>query len=305
MRSFIRIVKFGLQGFFRNFWLSVVTITMMLMALFTITLLVSIDYIKEATIEGVNKKVDILISLNIDVDRESVENIVTDLEELEEVKKVTIISPEDNKQLYQQSNLDERSKKVLDIFGEEENPFGFSLAVQAHDLSQYDVILDFIRADKYTKLVDGSDFNDFDAFVGKIDNLAKVINKYSWYVIGAFILISMIVIFNTIRISIYSRKDEVMIMKLVGANNHFIRAPFLLEGVFYALASIAILIAIFYPIVNFIKLSLTRYFQDADVINLQKYFQYNFWYIFGSQFLVLAIVNILSTTIAIRKYLRV
>jgi len=98
---------------------------------------------------------------------------------------------------------------------------------------------------------------------------------------------------------------KVMIMKLVGANNRFIRAPFLLEGIFYALASIAILIAIVYPIINFIQPSLTSYFQDADVINLQQYFRYNFWYIFGSQFLVLAIVNILSTTIAIRKYLRV
>ncbi len=305
MRSFIRIIKFGLQGFFRNFWLSVVTITMMLMALFTITLLVSIDYIKEATIEGVNKKVDILVSLNADVDREDVEIVVADLEGLIEVKKVSIITPEENKSLYQQSNLNEKAKQVLDIFGDEENPFGFSLAVQAHDLSQYGTILDFIQTDKYVELVDSSDFNDFDAFVTKIDNLAQVINKYSWYVIGIFLFISMIVIFNTIRISMYTRKDEIMIMKLVGAGNWFVRAPFLLEGVFYALASVAILIAIVYPVVNFIQPSLTNYFQDASVINLQQYFQFNFWLIFGSQFLALIVVNVLSTAIAIRKHLRV
>jgi cell division transport system permease protein len=155
------------------------------------------------------------------------------------------------------------------------------------------------------ELVDSSDFNDFDAFVTKIDNLAQVINKYSWYVIGIFLFISMIVIFNTIRISMYTRKDEIMIMKLVGAGNWFVRAPFLLEGVFYALASVAILIAIVYPVVNFIQPSLTNYFQDASVINLQQYFQFNFWLIFGSQFLALVVVNVLSTAIAIRKHLRV
>jgi cell division transport system permease protein len=305
MRSIIRVIKFAVQGFFRNFWLSVVTITMMLMALFSVTLLVGIDYIKEATIEGVNKKVDILISLKADIDREGVENLVTDLEGLIEVKKVSIITPEENKVLYEQSNLNDKAKEVLEIFGADENPFGFSLAVQAYDLSQYDVILDFIQEERFQPLVDSSDFNDFDAFVGQINNLAKVINKYSWYVIGMFLLISIIVIFNTIRISIYSRKDEVMIMKLVGAGNWFVRAPFLLEGVLYALAAVVILIVIVYPIVNFIQPSLTSYFQDASVINLQQHFQLNFWRIFGTQFFVLALVNVLSTMVAIRKYLRV
>lgn len=304
MRSIIRVIKFAVQGFFRNFWLSVVTITMMLMAVFSVTLLVGIDYIKEATIDGVNKKVDILVSLKAETTREAVENLVTNIEGLVEVKKVTIITPEENKALYKQSNLNDKAKEVLEIFAEDENPLGFSLAVQAYDLSQYDVILEFIQQEKYQTLVDSSDFNDFDAFVGKINNLSKVINKYSWYLIGMFLLISIIVIFNTIRISIYSRKDEVMIMKLVGASNWFVRAPFLLEGVLYALVAIVILIVLVYPIVNFIQPSLTNYFQDANVINLQQHFRLNFWRIFGTQLFVLAMVNILSTTVAIRRYLK-
>ncbi len=305
MISFFRVIKFAFQGFFRNFWLSLVTVTMMLMALFSTTLLIGIDYIKEATLEGVNKKVDILVSLKVDTDREDVELLATDLETMTEVKKVTIITPEENRVLYEQSNLDEQAKKVLEIFAPDENPFGFSLAVQANNLSQYDAILSFIGQDKYKNLVDNSDFNDFDTFVAKIENLSKVINKYSWYVILAFLLISIVVIFNTIRISIYSRKDEIQIMKLVGAGNWFVKMPFILESILYAVASVALLIVVVYPIINFIQPSLNAYFQDVNVINILEYFHSNFFRIFGLQFLVLALINILSTSIAIRKYLRI
>lgn len=305
MLSFLRVIKFAFQGFFRNFWLSLVTITMMLMALFSTTLLIGIDYIKSATLEGVNKKVDILVSLQVTADREDVELLATDLETMSEVKKVTIITPDENRVLYEQSNLDEQAKKVLEIFAPDENPFSFSLAVQANDLSQYDAILAFINQDKYKSIVDNSDFNDFDTFVSKIENLSKVINKYSWYVIAAFLLISIVVIFNTIRISIYSRKDEIQIMKLVGASNWFVKTPFVLESVLYALASVALLIIVIYPIINFIQPSLNAYFQDVNVINIADYFHSRFLYIFGLQFLILALINILSTSIAIRKYLHI
>lgn len=305
MRSFLRVIKFAIQGFFRNFWLSIVTVTMMLMALFSTTMLLSIDYLKTATIEGVNKKVDILVSLKPKLEQSKVEWLVVELKADPNVQKVTIITPEENRALYEQSNLSDKAKKVLEVFGDNENPFAYSLAIQAHDLSQYQNILTFVSSEKYKDLVDSSDFNDYNAFVNKIDSFARVINKYSWYVILAFLLISIIVIFNTIRISIYSRQNEVTVMKLVGASNGFIRWPFLLEGVLYALVSVLLLLAIVYPLLNLLQPSLTSYFQDASVINIQQYFQTNFWLIFGGQFLALALINMVSTSIAVRRYLKV
>ena len=305
MENILRIIKFGLQGFFRNFWLSLVSITMMLMALFSVTLLIGMDYTKEAAIAGVNKKVDILVSLQKDTLKEDLEILVNDLNTLKEVKKVSIITPEENKALYKQSGLGEKAKEALEIFSEEENPFSYSLAIQAYEINQYQIILDFVQEEKYSSIVEYSDFHDFDQFITKIDNFANALNKYSWYITLFFGLISLVVIFNTIRISIYTRKDEIMIMKLVGASNSFVRAPFILEGVFYALVSVLILIAVVYPTVNIIQPSLTNYFQDMHVINIAGYFQDNFLSIFGLQFLFLAALNIFSTIIAIRKYLKV
>ena len=281
-----RIFKFAIQGFFRNFWLSLVTITMMLMAIVSVTLLVSIDYVKQATIAGVEQKVDILISMQYEIEREDVDTLVLDLEELPEVKKVRIISPEDYMELFKQNNSNSNAIKALDVFEDDKT------------------ISAFIEKEEYAGIVKASTFHDYESFVNKINNLSKILNKYSWYIIAIFAVISLVVIFNTIRMSIYTRKDEIVIMKLVGAGNWFIRAPFFIESIFYALVSVLIVIGVTYPIVNFIQPSLTNYFQDTQVINLAGYFQSNFLYIFGWQFLALATLNVVSTAVAMKKYLK-
>lgn len=303
MLSIFRILKFAIQGFFRNFWLSLVTITMMIMAVLSMTLLVGINHIKDTTVQGVEQKVDISVAMKPDIVREDVETLVHDLEGLEEVKNVTIITPEENLEIFRQNNANSSIKDALDIFEEDENPLSYSLTIQAFNLNQYENILNFLDQDQYLAMAESSVFRDHQDIVVKIDGLANVVNKYSWYVIAIFILISIIVIFNTVRMSIYTRKDEVMIMKLVGANNWFIRTPFLLESVFYGLAAILIVIVIVYPLLDFvIQPSINSYFSGLE---LSAYFKNNIFYIFGYQFLILAIINILSTAVAIKRYLKV
>lgn len=305
MITLLRIFKFALQGFFRNFWLSVVTITIMLMAVISVTLLMAMDYIRQTTIQSVENQIDILVEIKPQTSREQVENLVIDLDDLEEVEDIVIISPEQNKEIFLQNNTDERIKDILNIYSDDENPFSYSLAIKAYKLSQYDNIINFINQDKYSSLVESSDIDTHEEIIGKINSIADFLNKYSWYITGIFLLISVIVIFNTIRISIYSRRDEIVIMKLVGAGNAFVRAPFVLESIFYALAAVLIVIALSYPLLNFIQPSLNSYFQGSQVIDLVGYFQSNFVSIFVYQFIVLAFLNMVSTALAVRRYLQV
>lgn len=305
MYSFFRIIKFALQGFFRNFWLSLVTITMMFLSIFSVTLLLGIDYLKQATLQGVEQKVDILVSIKPNVSKENLDALYDDLKYLPEVKKVTIITPEDNKKLFQERNADSSVLKALDIFGENENPFSYNLAVNAYDLNQYQKILDFIQQDKYKTIIEGSAFHNYEHFITQINKIADSLNRYSWYIIGIFILISAIVIFNTIRMSIYTRKDEIIVIKLVGATNWFVQMPFIIESLLYALLAVILVILLVFALANFLQPSLNMYYQGTDVINITSYFQNKFWLIFGGQFLALAFLNVISTLFAVRRYLKV
>jgi cell division transport system permease protein len=304
MYSFFRIIKFALQGFFRNFWLTLVTVTMMFLSLFSVTFLLGIDYLKQATLEGVEQKVDILVSLKPNVSKENLDALYDDLKYLPEVKKVTIITPEDNKKLFQERNADSSVLKALDIFGENENPFSYNLAVNAYDLNQYQKILSFIQQDKYKTIVESSAFHNYEQFISQINKIADSVNRYSWYIIGIFILISAIVIFNTIRMSIYTRKDEIIIIKLVGASNWFVQIPFIIESLLYALLALILVVLVVFTAVNFLQPSLNVYYQGSEVINLSNYFHSKFWIIFGGQFLALAFLNSMSTIFAVRKYLK-
>lgn len=305
MYSFFRVIKFAFQGFFRNFWLSLVTVTMMFISLFSVTLLLGIDYLKQATLQGVEKKVDILISLKPSISKEDLDSFYDDLKYLPEVKKVTIITPEENKKLFQDRNADSAVLKALDIFGENENPFSYNLAVNAYDLNQYQKILDFIRQDKYQSLVENSAFHNYEQFITQINKIADNVNRYSWYLIGIFILISAIVIFNTIRMSIYTRKEEIAVIKLVGASNWFVESPFVVESLIYALLALTLVVLVTFAAANFMQPSLNVYYQGEAVINLSAYFQNKFWFIFGGQFLALAVLNTISTLFAVRKYIKV
>jgi cell division transport system permease protein len=304
MYSFFRIIKFALQGFFRNFWLSLVTVTMMFLSLFSITFLLGIDYMKQATLQGVENKVDILVSLKPNVSKESLDSLYDDLKYLPEVKKVSIITPDDNKKLFQERNSDSTVLKALDIFGENENPFSYNLAVNAYDLNQYQKILEYIQQDKYKDIIEGSAFHNYEQFITQINKVADSVNRYSWYIIGIFILISIVVIFNTIRMSIYTRRDEIIIIKLVGASNWFVQMPFIIESLIYALLALALVILVVFTAANFLQPSLNVYYQGSEVINLTGYFHDKFWLIFGGQFLALAFLNTLSTLFAVRKYLK-
>ncbi|MFA6252784.1 MAG: permease-like cell division protein FtsX [Patescibacteria group bacterium] len=304
MYSFFRIIKFALQGFFRNFWLTLVTVTMMFLSLFSVTFLLGIDYLKQATLQGVEQKVDILVSLKPNVSKENLDALYDDLKYLPEVKKVTIITPEDNKKLFQERNADSSVLKALDIFGENENPFSYNLAVNAYDLNQYQTILTFIQQDKYKTIVESSAFHNYEQFISQINKISDSVNRYSWYIIGIFILISAIVIFNTIRMSIYTRKDEIIIIKLVGASNWFVQIPFIIESLLYALLALILVVLVVFTAANFLQPSLNVYYQGSEVINLTNYFHSKFWVIFGGQFLALAFLNSISTIFAVRKYLK-
>jgi cell division transport system permease protein len=305
MINLFRILKFALQGFFRNFWLSVVTITMMLMAVLSVTLLLSMDYIKETTIKSVENQIDILVEMKPEVNREDVENLVLEIDDLDEVEDINIINPEQSKELFLQNNQDPKIQEVLGVYGDEENPLPYYLAIKAYKLDQYSNIIDFVSQEKYINLVEASDVDTHEEIIGKINSIANFLNKYSWYITGIFLLISVIVIFNTIRISIYTRRDEITIMKLVGAGNAFIRTPFILESVFYALIAVLIVVAFSYPLVSFIQPSLNSYFQGDQVIDLVGFFRNNFIDIFLYQFIILAVLNMISTSVAVRRYLKV
>ena len=119
-----------------------------------------------------------------------------------------------------------------------------------------------------------------------------------------FVLITILVVYNAVRVAIFTHKREIGIMKLVGASTWFIRAPFLISGMIYALLGVIMIIIIIYPFLNLIQPYLITFFSGFEV-NLLAYYNANFLLIFGLQFLAASLINVMASLVAVGKYSKV
>ena len=140
--------------------------------------------------------------------------------------------------------------------------------------------------------------------VGYMDNFQGSAFLISIIISFIFIAITILVVFNAIRIAIYTHKREIRIMKLVGASNWFIRMPFLAEAILYALIGIIGVLIIFYPFLQLLQPYLSTFF-SINELNLIGYFINNFFLIFGLQFLGASLINIIASLLAVGKYIKV
>ncbi len=297
-----RIIKFSLQNFFRNIWLSVVTVTIIVMSLFVMTMLISLNVVVQDTINNLQEKVDISIYFKPDVKLTDIKTIQENLNKLKIVKKTTYINKDEALQEFKRKYQDNQIiLKSLDALGK--NPLSDILVVKAKNINSYKQILEILQQEELQQYIQDSDFSDYETIIAKISQVSKKVNQIGIVVSLVFIAIAILVMFNTIRMAIYTQREEIAIMRLVGASSVFIRTPFLLEGFFYALIAVLINIIVLFPILGAVQPFIGSFF-GAETLDLTEYFKSNFFLVFGLEFILILLLNSISSWIAIRKYIK-
>ncbi|MCD4706030.1 ABC transporter permease [bacterium] len=299
---FFRIIQFAFQNFYRNFWLAIVTITMLVVTMFSVTALIGLNVVTDQVVKSIEDKIDISVYFKQDVDESQILKAKVELSSLSEVEKITLVSKEDALALFKKKYQDNESiLSSVDVLNE--NPLSNFFIIKAKNSEDYPKILETLNKKEYNQIIKKKDFDDHKIFINKISSIKDKTKKMGIIIIAIFSFIASLIVFNTVRIAIYTHRNEIKIMKLVGATNWFIRAPFLLEEFFYASVSLLILMSFFYPLLNFIQPHL-NYFLEYD-FDLISYFKNNFLVIFGLQFLVVVLINSVSSFLAMKKYLKV
>jgi len=156
----------------------------------------------------------------------------------------------------------------------------------------------------YDELIQDKNFDDNEMVINRLSDLSRRIQRIGMIISVIFIVIAVLIIFNTIRINIYTHREEIGIMKLVGATNWFVRAPFLVESLMYAVLAVVVSMAILYPLLGVIAPQVNNFFEGYN-LDLVNYFNSRFWQIVGLQLALAVLLSVLSSSIAIGKYLRV
>jgi cell division transport system permease protein len=301
-----RILKAGFVDFWRNGVVSLSSTLVMTVTLFTIGAVIFLQAILSATLIELQSKVDVNVYFVTTALEGDIRALQDSLLGLPEVDTVEYISREEALVDFRERHEDDQlTLQALEEL--EENPLGAVLNIRAKETSQYEGIATFldtsdINADDGTPIIDTINY-----FQNKIaiDRLTTIIDSSETFGYGlAFVLVflSVLITFNTIRLAIYTSREEISVMRLVGANNIYIRGPFAVEGTLAGVFAALIALMLFYPLTYWLGPITNNFFSG---LNIFKYYLANFPQIFliimGSGI----VLGILASLLAIRKYLKV
>lgn len=300
--SLARILKFSFQDMTRNIWLTIVTITVLILSLILINTLLVVKVISNSTVKAIKEKVDITLYIKASTHEDQILALKAELSSMEGVRDVVYNSKEEALEFFRTKN--QSNPEVLQALRElGRNPLSPSLIVYPTDVNKSaDLINKLQQID--SEIIESRDFSDNSLMLEKIDNITKKVSQVGLLIVSIFVLISLSVVYNSIRVAIYTHRREIAIMRLVGASNIFIYLPFLFSAIFYTLVGILFVIALFYPFLSLLQPYLEVFFTGYSV-NIVQYFSSNFWNVFGLQFLVITVINILASLVAVRKYAKV
>lgn len=279
----------------------------MIITLFVITATIFLGAILNASLQEIKNKVDINVYFVRTAPEEDILSLQKVLETLPEVKApVEYVSREDALADFRQKHQDDQfTLQALDELGE--NPLGASLNIRAKEPSQYEGIAEFLKS-KGALSKDGSAIIDkVNYYQNKdaIDTLSRMIdsaNRLGLILTLFLVCVSILITYNTIRLAIFMSRDEISVMRLVGASMMYIRGPFVVSGAIYGVVSGFITLILFFPITLWLGNATAEFFVGLNVFS---YYIENFAQIFLIVIFSGAAIGAISSFLAVRKHLKV
>jgi cell division transport system permease protein len=301
-----RVVRAGFINFWRNGFISLASILVMVITLFVIGSLIFTSTLLTASLEQIKDKVDINVYFVTTAKVDDITSIKQSLESLPQVASVTYTSREDALAAFKQRHMnDEFTLQALEEI--QENPLGAQLNVKANEPSQYAGIADFLNQKSVSQkdglpIIDKINYNQNKIAIDKLSKIIEAGQRLGLTLMIILVVMSIMITFNTIRLAIYSSRDEISVMRLVGASNKFVRGPFVIVGIMYGAVAAIIATGLFYPATYYLGRATQNFFTG---INIFSYYIHNFGQIFLLLLAAGVVVGAISSYLAVRRYLRV
>ena len=296
-----RAIKTGVINYWRNIWLSMTATLIMVVTLTILTVIMLLFSLTSFAVENIEGRVDISVYFRNNVSEEQILAVRDDLQQMPQVESINYISQEQALEVFKQRHANDPLLESLDELSE--NPLPATLNVKAEDLDQYPQIVAELEKSEYQQFVEDVSYEDNQLLIERISRILSTTRQVGFTLVAVFSLIAFLVIFNTIRLTIYNRREEVEIMRLVGATNWYIRWPFIIESMLYGIVGSIITILLMIPVYRFIIPDMNQYLGLAA--ETQGFVQYNLPILFLMQLAVALVLGVFSSMIAIRRYLRI
>jgi len=295
-----RIIHFGFKNFWRNGLLSTATVAVMLLALLVSLGLIVFKEVTNKAVVSLQDKIDIVVYFNTNTPEDQILNIKQSVESLAEVKGVDYISRAQALELFKTKHKSEQSiTRAINIVGD--NPLEASLNIKAHSPDQYASIAASLNNPVFKDSISQVSYEKNKVAIDRLVAIIEEINRGGLALTILLAVVAGLIVFNTIRLAIYSNRDEIGIMRAVGASNALVRGPFMVDGMVVGILAAVFSLILATPIIVFLSPYLSRFIPG---LNISQYFYGNIIGFLLLQMVFGMAIGTVSSFLAVRKYLR-
>lgn len=301
-----RTIVAGLRGFYRNRTVSLSSIFILTITLSIVTSFYLFRAVFDYTLEQIKEKVDVRVYLTADATEVQAADLKAKIMGLTDVKSVEYTSREQALLDFKKKHEgDQLTLQALDELGT--NPFGASLSIVAKDTSRYQAIADQLSEGSgllgdSKGVIDKVNYYQIKDSIDKLNSIIGWTNTVGFWLSVLFVLMSCMIVYNTIRLAIFVYRDEIAVMKLVGASNMFIRGPFVVESFLYSIVATAITLALFFPATIWVTKKTVFFFEG---LNINSFYTAHIVELALVLLVFSSSLTVLSSLLAVRKYLKV
>jgi len=296
---FQKALNLSISNLWRNKILSLATIFVIATILFIFNIILAINFITNDALENLNQKVDLVVYLQESTTLSQANQISEQLNSIEGVINVEYTSKDQALQQIEKTHPDITTAFKKYSLG---NPLPASLNITTTHPSYHLQIAEFLEQDQfqaYLSSIISNDTNGNSAILTSVSrNLLSVTNfanQLIFWLILIFLIGGALIILNAIQITIFNRKKEVEVMKLVGASYWFIRLPFIIESIIYGICAV---------IVSFVMLAVLAKSMNIEQTSLFDFYtNIEFYKIFLSEIIITMLLSIFAAMIAVHEYL--
>ncbi len=277
------------------------TVLILVLMLLSVNTLLIVRVLTVEATNTVKDQVDVSVFFARGATNEDINEVRSYIRTFPEVTEETYFTPEEVLSDFRaEYDYNQTIMSSLDELGD--NPLGSMLVIKTRATEDYQKIIDALSVPEYAKLIEAKTFSDTEKAISRIHTITSQVERFSVAVTGLFALIAFIIIFNTVRVAIYTQRTEIAIKKLVGASNWFVRSPYIIEAFVFSVISVALTVGIMYGAILLLDPRVAYVFGEANI--LTNYFSSHILVLVGGQALAVLILTVTSSVMAMGKYLR-
>lgn len=301
-----RVTKTGFINFWRNGTVTIASLLVLVVTLFTVGSLVLSGAVLDSLLTQFKDRVDINVYFKTDANLSDIQAVQKALTARPEVKAISFTSADEALAQFKAKHQD--NDLIIGSLTElNSNPLGAVLNIRAKDPSQYEAISKFLSTDAVLSpgggtIIDKVNYNQNKLAIDRLTKIIDMVQKFGFLITILFSILAIVVTLNTIRLAIYTAREEIGVMKLVGASNNYVRGPFVVQGIMNGVVATILALAILYPLTVWVGNNTQNFFGG---LNISSYFLSNFFQLLFILLVTGVILSVISSFVAVGRYLKV